>query len=275
MGLIKKVIRKLQRKIYVPIYKTINSDNLLEGKIALIIGGSGDIGFSICKEFYKQGAKVILTGTNNNKLKIRLKDLNDDAKCSGVIVNLSNYETLEAQLKECIDSFPEKRVDILVNCAGINSNCSFFDVSVEEFSTILDINCKGLFFVSRFIAKHMIDNQIKGHILNISSASSLRPALKPYEISKWAVKGFTLGLADELIKYGIVVNAIGPGPVATNMNKKSQSNDLYHPTNPSGRYADPCEIASLATVLVSNLGDLIVGDTLYVSGGGGTTSLHN
>jgi 3-oxoacyl-[acyl-carrier protein] reductase len=93
-------------------------------------------------------------------------------------------------------------------------------------------------------------------------------------ISKWAIKGMTLGLADVLLPYGIVVNAIAPGAVATPMLNKGETDNLYNPNSVSGRYANPSEIASLATYMVSDYGNLIVGDTYYITGGSGLIDLH-
>ena len=94
-------------------------------------------------------------------------------------------------------------------------------------------------------------------------------------MSKWAIRGFTLGLADMLLPYGIVVNAIGPGPVATEMLGREAGDSLYKAGQPSGRYAAPEEIANLAVFMVSGMGDMIVGDTFYITGGSGTLSYHN
>lgn len=120
----------------------------------------------------------------------------------------------------------------------------------------------------------MMDRRIKGHILNFSSASSLRPASQPYAISKWAITGFTKGLADILIPYGITVNAIAPGPTATPMLGKTTNDEIGHDVCPAGRYATTQEIANLALFMVSGMGDLIVGDTFYITGGSGIISLH-
>ena len=121
----------------------------------------------------------------------------------------------------------------------------------------------------------MIENKIKGHILNVTSSSALRPAWTPYQISKWAVKGMTKGLADMMISHGIVVNAIAPGPTATPMLGKSETDCIYESYNPSHRYAMPEEIAALAVFMVSGAGDMIVGDTFYMTGGSGTITLHH
>ena len=114
----------------------------------------------------------------------------------------------------------------------------------------------------------MIDNHIEGNVLNIASSSSLRPADSPYGISKWGVRGFTIGLAEKLLPYGIVVNGLAPGPTATDM---LNANDisLNLPAKPLGRYILPEEIANLAVILVSSLGRTVIGDIVYATGGAG------
>lgn len=126
----------------------------------------------------------------------------------------------------------------------------------------MDINAKGSFFMSQAVGRFVIENRIKGHILNVTSSSALRPAWTPYQMSKWAVRGFTMGLADKLLPYGIIVNAIAPGPTATPMLGKQEGDSIYNDSNPSGRYAMPEEIASLAAIMVSDMGNMIVGDTV-------------
>ena len=115
----------------------------------------------------------------------------------------------------------------------------------------------------------MIENHINGNILNLASSSSIRPANSAYAISKWGIKGLTLGLAKMLIKHNIVVNGIAPGPTATPMLMKDGDNSISLPQNPSGRYVMPEEIANLAVILVSSMGRMVVGDIIYVTGGAG------
>lgn len=170
--------------------------------------------------------------------------------------------------------FPEKKIDILVNSAGVAAKHDFWNISEEEYDLIMDTNAKGTFFMSKAVGQYMIEKKLKGHILNVSSSSALRPAWTPYQMSKWELKGLTMGLADILLPYGIVVNAIAPGPTATPMLGKNEEDSIYEQCNPSGRYTIPQEIASLAVFMVSNAGDMIVGDTFYMTGGSGTISLH-
>ena len=193
---------------------------------------------------------------------------------SYIVIDVKDVQTMPEKVKTAAAMFPENRIDILVNSAGVVSHSDFLDMSEQEYDSIMDINAKGTFFMSQAVAKYMIENRIKGHILNVTSSSALRPAWTPYQMSKWAVRGLTLGAADKLLPYGIVVNAIAPGPTATPMLDKNEGDSIYHPTTPAKRYAMPSEIAALATFMVSDMGDMIVGDTFYMTGGSGTVTLH-
>lgn len=130
-------------------------------------------------------------------------------------------------------------------------------------------NLKSVFFLSKWVACHMIRNKIRGNILNIASSSSLRPANSAYMISKWGVRGLTEGLAKMLVTHGIVVNGIAPGPTATPMLGKRDYSDVGLESSPIGRYALPEEIASMALFLAGPQGRLIVGDIVYMTGGAG------
>lgn len=115
----------------------------------------------------------------------------------------------------------------------------------------------------------MKENHIEGNILHIASSSSERPANTAYTLSKWGIKGLTLGMAKLLISYGIVVNAVAPGPTATPMLKSEELDNLQLDTNPSKRFATPEEIANMAVVMTSGLGRMAVGSILYMTGGSG------
>lgn len=263
---------KEEKKI--PIPAPINTTELLLGKVALLTGGSGGIGLAMAESFLKSGAKVIIAGTNEDKLRSSWEKLGGGVNLSYIVIDVLDVKSMPERVRSAAALFPENRIDILVNSAGVVSHSDFINMSESEYDSIMDINAKGTFFMSQAVAKYMIENQIKGHILNVTSSSALRPAWTPYQMSKWAVRGLTLGMADRLLPYGIVVNAIGPGPTATPMLSKNEGDSIYHPTTPAGRFAMPQEIAALATFMVSDMGDLIVGDTFYMTGGSGTTTLH-
>lgn len=197
----------------------------------------------------------------------------DAVRCICIDVRQCNH--LPEKVQEAAALFPENRIDILVNSAGIVSKHDFWNMDEEEYDAIMDTNAKGTFFMSQAVGKWMIEKSIKGHILNVTSSSALRPAWTPYQMSKWAVKGLTKGLADLMIPHGIVVNAIAPGPTATPMLGKNEGDSIYEPYTPAGRYSMPEEIASLALFLVSGAGNMIIGDTVYMTGGSGTITLHH
>lgn len=193
---------------------------------------------------------------------------------SYIVIDVTDVRSMPEKIKTAAALFPENRIDILVNSAGVVAHSDFLGMQESEYDSIMDINAKGTFFMSQAVAKYMIENRIKGHILNVTSSSALRPAWTPYQMSKWAVRGLTLGTADKLLPYGIVVNAIAPGPTATPMLGKNEGDTIYHPNTPAKRYAMPSEIAALATFMVSDMGNMIVGDTFYMTGGSGTITLH-
>ena len=272
IGKIKKGIRFLKRKEQVPIMKVATSDDLLENHVALITGGNSGIGFAIAQKFVESGCAVIIAGRNELKLQNCVKILGEKAKY--IALGVSDINDIKRKIPAAMKLFPRK-IDILVNCGGVGVKHSFWDIDEKEYDDIMNTNTRGMFFVSQLVSKYMVDNHIHGHILNISSSSGARPAWTPYEMSKWAVNGFTRGLADTLIQYGVVVNAIAPGPTVTPMINKNNEDNLYSERSLAKRFIMPEEIANLAIFLVSDAGNMIVGDTVYCSGGSGIITLHN
>lgn len=277
---LKKTLKKTVRSILnifkeerqIPIVQTKDEVSLLSGKVAFITGGTSGIGLAIAKRFVASGCKVVICGSNEKKLQNVLASLSDSVK--GIQFDVSDVQACDDVIEKVIESFPERRIDILVNCAGIVGTQSFGEITEQDFDRIMDVNLKGTFFVSQAVCNYMIKNNIKGHVLNISSSSALRPAKDPYQISKWAINGFTKGLADLMIPYGIVVNAIAPGQTFTPMLGKEENETIYHSSCPAGRYVMPEEVANMALLLASDMGNMIVGDTCYITGGSGTISLH-
>lgn len=270
---IKSFAVALKTKNIVPIEHRVDEGNILQGHVALITGGSGGIGYAIAKSFLESDCKVIIAGTNENKLKQCVERLGEGAEY--IVLDLNEVSKMPEKIEKASRMFG--KIDILVNSAGIHSTRSmtdFFNTTEEEFNNILDINLKGTYFVSQAIAKYMVNNKIKGHILNISSSTGAEPAWSSYRLSKLGVEGFTRGLAQTLTPYGITVNAIAPGSTATNLLGYSNGDSIYTADNVVGRYIMPDEVASYAKILVSDLGNMVVGSTLYVSGGRGTYDIR-
>ena len=259
---------KKNEKNIVPIDIPKNQNNLLENKVALIVGGTGGIGAAIAEAFIEAGAKVIISGTKEEKVKNAVEKLGDCAR--GIQIDLNKVGGFDNKVSQAISLFPENRIDILVNCAGVHGNQTFGSVSETTYDSVMNTNLKGMFFMTQVVSNYMKEKRIKGHILNVSSAAALKPGYTPYEISKSGVRSFTLGAAAELIPFGIIVNAIAPGPVATAMLGRKEGDTLYTDCIPAKRFATPSEIGQLAVIMVSDMCNLVIGDTFYVSGGSGT-----
>lgn len=262
----KYILNNLVREKITPIKTPVYEGQLLIGKVAMIIGGSGGIGQGIAERFIANGCRVILSGTNEEKLSSLCRKFGDKSRY--IVLDVQVVESLHKKILEASDFFG--KIDIFVYSAGVHGYDQFGSVTEYTWNKIMDINLKGMYFLCQEAANYMISNKIQGHILNISSASCTKPGWTPYEISKWGVRSMTLGLADKLIKNGIVVNSIAPGPVATAMLGRETGDNLTWQGNPSGRMATIEEIGNLAVFMVSSMGTLIVGDTYFISGGSGT-----
>ena len=269
---IRAAVSLLKEKRVEPIPTPVDVQQALAGKVALITGGSGGIGAAMAHAFVESGCKVIICGTKKEKLEKICENISGDIRY--LVLDVLDVGTMSAKIRAAASLFEENRIDILVNAAGVISHTDFEHIGEQEYDAVMDVNLKGTFFMCQAMGNYMMEKKIKGHILNVSSSSALRPANSPYRMSKWAIRGFTLGLAEELLPHGIIVNAIAPGPVATPMMGKEKGDSIYKDHQPSGRYAVPEEIAPLAVMLVSDFGRLVVGDTLYASGGSGTISLQ-
>ena len=206
----------------------------------------------------------------------KLAEENPSAKDRISFVVMDNKEV--SSFKTLFDSHPIlKETGILVNNAGVLGG-DISQVTEEDYDSILDTNLKGTFFLSQLVAWNMKERGIKGNILNIASSSSLRPATSAYTISKWGIRGLTLGLAKVLAPYGITVNGLAPGPTATPMLMGEggvKIRDISLENNPTGRYAMPEEIANMAVVLASGMGRMVVGDIVYMTGGAGLITLDD
>ena len=263
----RKLVKIKKEKILVPCLKS----ELLQGKKALITGGTSGIGYAIAKEFLNNGACVVICGREKEKIEAAKEKLIQECLCEEHRINILDLDlSCVSEMRSILKKFLcDKRIDIFVNNAGINGGELFPNTSEEDYDRVLNINLKGMYFISQEIAQYMIDNGIHGNILNITSSSALRPGISPYILSKWGERSLTLGMAKKYLPYGIVVNGLAPGSTLTPMLKHAEEEDMNLEYSPIKRYIAPEEIASLATVLVSGLGRIIVGDTIYATGGAG------
>ena len=245
----------------IPVPHFVGEGSLLEGRIALITGGAGGIGYAVAEKFVASGGKVILAGRSVDTLELAVARLGDSA--SALALDLRFPENFAAQLDD-LSPFP----DILVNSAGLLSTTPFGSISIEEYDSVMSTNVRGVLFLTQAVSKRWIADGIAGNVLNISSGSQYKPGWTSYQVSKNALESLTKGMASFLIDHDIVVNAIAPGPVATLM-LGLDDQDISFSLNPTERAVTPHEVAQWCAWLVSDIGRYAVGSTFALTGGNG------
>lgn len=277
---IKRAVRYIlkgipEQKVY-PQVSILAPNEYLKGRSALITGGTSGIGFEIAKAFINAGAEVVITGRNIDRVKKACLQINEQVvnknSVYGIEMDNTDVSLFSSKIQEAINIIPSKKIDVLVNNAGV-LGAHISNATEMAYDSVLDTNLKGPFFLSQHIGHYFKENSIHGNILNIASSSSLRPAASAYTLSKWGIRGLTIGLAKVLTPYGIVVNGLAPGQTATPMLRSRDSDGNFVSHNvPIGRFILPEEIANMAVILVSNMGRSIMGDIVYMTGGAGVFS---
>ncbi len=243
---------------------------MLDGKVAIITGGTRGIGFATVKKFLDNKAKVVLFGSKKqtvDKAVDELKKINKDYDVSGLFPNICNLK----EVKKAFDKVYKKygKIDILVNNAGISSMQSIYDYTEENFRKIMDLNVNAVFNCSKTAVKYMKENK-GGVILNTSSMVSLygQSSGCGYPASKFAVNGLTKSLARELGCDNIRVNAVAPGVISTDMIKGIPEEKIKPliSTIPLGRIGNPEDVANAFLFLASDMASYITGEILSVDG---------
>lgn len=241
---------------------------MLDGKVAIITGGTRGIGLETVKVFYENKAQVILFGSRKETVENAVNSLkNEGIDVKGFYPNLNDYEELTETVEKIIDEY--EHIDILVNNAGISANKKIEDTSCDDFKKIIDLNVNAIFNVTKAVVPFMKKNG-GGVILNTSSMVSIygQPSGIGYPTSKFAVNGFTKSLARELASFNIRVNAVAPGIINTNMVSalpKEQIEPLIK-TIPLGRIGETRDIANAFLFLASDLASYVTGVILSVDG---------
>lgn len=252
-----------------PIVSQIDYGNLLNGKVVLITGGTSGIGLAIAEKCYKEGAYVIITGRNENKM-LKLKDKFSEDRFRTIIWDISDISIFENHLNTC-EHFFGKSIDFLINNAGMSAKTSFPNVSQEDWESVFNTNSRGMLFLSQAICKRWINegtSKLK-KIINISSTSGFVSVNNAYGASKWDAVGLTQGLALMMGKENITINGVAPGRTATSMLQMESQENLFDSDSRSvlKRYALPIEIAELVVFLLSDAANFITGQTIICDGG--------
>lgn len=266
-----------ERKVYAQVSYLAPSE-MLKGRTALVTGGTSGIGYEVAKAYINAGARVVITGRNEEKVKkaceVIDKEVSRKGNIFGIVMNNTDVKSMPSKLQDIERVLGTGHIDILVNNAGVVGG-EVKDCTEELYDTILDTNLKGTFFLSKLVARYWVNNQIEGNILMMGSSSSLRPATSAYTLTKNALYGFTKGLAKVLAPHGITVNGLAPGPTATPMTTPNGVRDEISFPNPLGRFVMPGEIANMAVFLVSNMGRSIIGDMVFMTGGSGIVTFDD
>ncbi|WP_408008197.1 SDR family NAD(P)-dependent oxidoreductase [Pseudalkalibacillus sp. A8] len=244
----------------------------LNGKTAIVTGGSRGVGRATALSLAEEGVNVVL---NYNR---SIKDANETAAlikeknghCVTIQADLSNPEDCKRLMDETIEYFDH--VDILVNNAGIWPKNWVTDITLEEWEHTMKVNLTSVFLTCQSFVIHLKERNQRGKIANVTSQAAFNGSTTGhahYAASKAGIVNFTVSLAREVAKDGINVNALALGIVETDMIQAAldKNRSYYENRIPIGRIAQPEEIADIITFLVSNKADYMTGATLDATGG--------
>jgi NAD(P)-dependent dehydrogenase (short-subunit alcohol dehydrogenase family) len=252
----------------------------LTGKVALVTGGNGGIGFGMVEAMAQAGADVVIWGSNPTKNTNAAEKL----KPTGVrvitqVVDVSDEAAVRAGMAEAVAKMG--RVDTVVANAGISGGArSFSEFSTEQYRKVLSVNLDGVFFTLREACKHMVEragqgDKAGGSLVVISSLSALdgAPRNEAYAATKGAVISMIRAIAVEHASYGVRANAILPGWTATDMTAVVQDNDKFNDAVikrvPLRRWARPADFGGMAVYLASDASAFHTGDRILIDGGYG------
>ena len=240
----------------------------LKGKVAVVTGSDTGLGQGIAKAFAEAGAKVL--GVSRSPSTETERMIGSD-RFRYITADLSSLEPVSQIIETAVREFG--RLDILVNNAGIIKREDSIDFSVENWDLVMNVNCRTLFFLSQAAARQFIRQGEGGKIISVASMLSYQGGIRvpSYTASKSAVKGITMTMANEWAKYGINVNAIAPGYMATNntqaLRADSDRSAAILDRIPAGRWGTPDDLMGAAVFLASSASNYVNGFTLAVDGG--------
>jgi NAD(P)-dependent dehydrogenase (short-subunit alcohol dehydrogenase family) len=243
----------------------------LNGKTAVVVGGTSGIGRAIAHGLAEAGADVVPTSNLSERVEEAVKEIKERGRRTlSLACDVTSRESIENLLSECVKEFG--RVDILVNSAGITKRIPTLEFPEEEWNRIFEINLMGTLRACQIFGRQMIE-QNYGRIINIASLSSFVSLFEvaAYSASKAAVVSLTKSLAIEWARYGVNVNAIAPGNFPTDLNRKllneTPRGQEFLTRTPMKRFGRVEELAGAGVFLASDAASYVTGEVICVDGG--------
>lgn len=244
----------------------------VSGRLALVTGASRGLGRTLARTLADAGARVILHGRDTGALADAAADIKASTGATTATVTFDVSDAAEVQQAVADLLAVHGTPDILVNNAGLQRRAPFTDFAVTDWDAVIATNLSGVFYVSRFIAPAMAARG-SGKIVNIASVQSLlaRQTIAPYSASKGGVAQLTKGMAADLARFNIQVNAISPGYFASEMNRALVEDETFNSwlvnRTPARRWGEFDELAGTLLYLCSDASSFVSGQNIFVDGG--------
>ena len=240
---------------------------LLDGKVALVTGGTRGIGKGICQKFAEEGATVVFTYlSSDDKAKALQSELGEN--CLAIKSDAAQLEQAEELINQIVEKYGQ--LDVVVNNAGITRDNLLMRMKEEDWDAVMNINLKSVFNVTKAVQRTML-KQRSGSIINITSVVGVQgnAGQANYAASKAGIIGFTKSVAKELGSRSIRCNAIAPGFIETEMTEALDENvvDEWRKSIPLKRGGTPEDVANAVTFLASDMSSYVTGQAISVCGG--------
>jgi glucose 1-dehydrogenase len=249
-------------------------DERLDGKVALVTGASSGIGRAIALELARRGARIGCVSYHSRPGEAEAVAKELEALGSKTYVCQSDVSNAQ-QVRSLVEATVEHlgRLDICVNNAGVEKFTPLLEVEERDWDLVLNTDLKGAFLCTQAAARHMVEEKHGGRIINISSVHEDLPfpGFTPYACAKGGMRMLTRNAAIELAQYGITVVGVGPGAIATPINRATLDDPdkkaALERQIPLGRIGEPEDVARLVAFLASDAASYVTGTTFFIDGG--------